>query len=107
MQENKECYFCKATRNLHEHHIFFGTANRKKSEKHGMKVYLCQEHHTGNAGVHKVRMMDMALKIRGQLAFEKYYLGKVEDPRDYFYEEFGKYYVGKDRKHEEQLLQTE
>ena len=29
LQRNKACYICGTTLNLHYHHIFFGTANRK------------------------------------------------------------------------------
>ena len=38
---------------LEEHHVF-GGYNRKKSEKYGLKVYLCPEHHrTGREAVHQ------------------------------------------------------
>jgi len=32
MVSDKRCYFCHNTQNLHIHHIFSGTANRKKSD---------------------------------------------------------------------------
>lgn len=38
LQDKKESYLTGATYNLEEHHIFFGTANRKISEKYGLKV---------------------------------------------------------------------
>lgn len=44
IQQNKECYFCKTTLNLHKHHIY-GGANRDISEKNGFWVYLCEAHH--------------------------------------------------------------
>lgn len=34
------------------HHVFFGTALRKISDKHGFVVPLCNYHHNGAAGVH-------------------------------------------------------
>ena len=73
LQEVKECYVCQTTYNLHDHHIFFGTANRKQSEKYGMKVWLCQEHHTGNTGVHHNRGLDLHLKKVAQEKFEALY----------------------------------
>lgn len=45
IQKNKECYFCHTTLNLHCHHVFEGTANRKISEENGFKVWLCAKHH--------------------------------------------------------------
>lgn len=47
LQTNKECYVCKTTYNLHLHHICYGVANRKISDKNGFVVYLCQYHHEG------------------------------------------------------------
>lgn len=70
LQKVKECYVCRTTNNLHSHHIFYGTANRKQSEKYGLKVYLCQEHHTGNTGVHFQKDLDMHLKKIAQEHFE-------------------------------------
>ena len=52
---SKQCYLCAkldkdyTPKNiLEEHHIFEGSANRKLSEKYGLKVYLCQAHHNGD-----------------------------------------------------------
>ena len=53
---------CGALSNLHEHHIFYGTALRKISEQHGFKVRLCQWHHTGKEGVHFDKKLDTWLK---------------------------------------------
>lgn len=58
LQEEKECFVCRTNINLQDHHIFFGTSNRKQSEKYGMKVWLCQQHHTGTRGVHFNRGFD-------------------------------------------------
>lgn len=70
LQTEKECFVCGTTFNLHDHHIFFGTSNRKQSEKYGMKVWLCQEHHTGSAGAHFNKDLDMHLKKFAQTHFE-------------------------------------
>lgn len=70
IQKTKGCYVCGTTYNLHDHHIIFGTSNRKNSEKYGLKVWLCMEHHTGSAGVHQNREMDLVLKKVAQQHFE-------------------------------------
>lgn len=89
VQERKECWFCKTTRGLHCHHIYSGTANRKKSEHHGMKVFLCGMHHNlSNDSVHFNRDMDLMLKKAAQKIFEE----KI-GTREYFIQEFGKSYL--------------
>ena len=72
IQSEKECYVCMKQFNLHSHHIFFGTANRKMSEQYGLKVWLCQEHHTGNKGVHFNKELDTHLKQKAQTYFEEH-----------------------------------
>lgn len=72
MQTEKRCYVCGTTYDIHEHHIFYGTANRKQSEKHGFKVYLCGRHHNlSNKGVHFDRELDLRIKQDCQRLFEK------------------------------------
>lgn len=88
IQSNKECYVCKTTFGLHDHHIIFGTANRKKSEKYGLKVWLCQEHHTGQTGVHFNKALDLKLKKIAQRNFEK-----IQGSREQFLKEFGKNFL--------------
>ena len=39
LQTKKECFFCKTTRNLHRHHVLYGSSNRKQAEKYGFTVY--------------------------------------------------------------------
>lgn len=68
-REDKSCYFCGTTFNLHLHHIYF-SANRKISDQNGFTTYLCQEHHTGRTGVHLNRDKDLILKRE----CEKWYL---------------------------------
>lgn len=85
LQSSKECFVCGTTLNIHDHHVFFGTANRKMSEKYGLKVFLCQEHHTGSHGVHFNKALDEGLKMLAQAKFEEHY-GSRED----FIKEFGK-----------------
>lgn len=64
IQKNKECYVCKTTYNLHLHHICFGTANRKISDKNGFTVYLCQYHHEGTYGVHGKNGKELNLRLK-------------------------------------------
>lgn len=60
-----------------EHHVFFGTANRKLSEKYGLKVYLCAEHHRGDTGVHHNHIFDRNLKRMAQRKF----IERFDDPQ--------------------------
>ncbi len=72
LSNEKRCYECGTTVNLHKHHIFFGIANRKWSEKYGCWVYLCAHHHNmSNDGVHSDKAFDLRLKEKCQAAFEK------------------------------------
>ena len=87
LTNEKECFVCKTTQNLHDHHVFYGTANRKISERYGYKVWLCQEHHTGNNGVHFNRSLDIWLKSIAQTHFE------ITHTRDEFIKTFGKSYL--------------
>jgi 5-methylcytosine-specific restriction endonuclease McrA len=68
----KICDNCGSLNNLHMHHVF-GAANRKHSEKYGLKVYLCMECHTGSNGIHFNRPMDLWYKARFQSKFEEQY----------------------------------
>lgn len=96
LQERKECYLCRqfgieialSSYGLHRHHVFFGTANRKKSEEYGMVVWLCPDHHTnGELAVHRCIDADMVLKQASQREFEKVY------SREHFVEVFGKSWI--------------
>lgn len=73
IQKEKECYICKNTF-VEEHHIFYGTANRKLSEKYGLKVWLCPYHHRGTVnGVHFNKELDGKLrKVAEEKFVEKY-----------------------------------
>ena len=71
------------------HHIFYGPY-RSKSEKWGMKVGLCREHHEGRPnGVHGGnRALDLKLKAEAQRKFEELH------GHEMFMEEFGRNYLG-------------
>ena len=55
---------------LERHHIMAGVANRPLSEKYGLWIYLCHEHHTGKDGVQYNRRMSDSVKRLAQIAFE-------------------------------------
>ena len=88
MQRNKECIVCHNS-NVEEHHVFFGNASRKLSEKYGLKVYLCTEHHRGPRGVHGKygKTLYTYLKQLAQTKFEE------KNCRDTFIQIFGKSYL--------------
>lgn len=70
---DRTCYACGSTLNLHRHHCIYGIANRKKAESDGLWVYLCQEHHTGVLnGVHgRNYQLNKVLHIVAQKAYER------------------------------------
>lgn len=81
-KQDGTCYLCMllhedySRKHTQEHHVFYGTANRKLSEKYGLKVYLCMEHHTHDGSreaVHRNHEIDARLKGIAQAAFEKEY----------------------------------
>ena len=88
IQTNKEnCFICGRRAN-EEHHCIYGTANRKLSEKYGLKVYLCTDcHRTGKYAVHRCHEIDLKLKKIAQRKFEKEY------PKLSFLQIFGKNYL--------------
>ena len=74
--------------NLHEHHVIHGWANRKLSERHGLKVYLCLAHHLyGEEAVHQSGEINGMLKAYAQRMFEQKW------PEKSFYGIFGKNYI--------------
>lgn len=88
LSNERECLVCGAPYHLHKHHIFYGTANRKLSEKYGCWCYLCARHHNmSNQGVHSNKVLDNKLKQEAQRAFEKAY------PNEDFLSIFGRNYL--------------
>ena len=85
MQDEKVCYVTGSTDDLHKHHIFFGTANRKKSEKWGCWVWLRSDfHNMSNHGVHADKELDLKIKRETQRRFEELY------GHETFMKEFGR-----------------
>ena len=69
------------------HHVFFGNPNRKLSDKYGLVIGLCYEHHRGNSGVHHNRELDLKMKRMAQKVFEQTY------PEREFLAVFGRNYL--------------
>lgn len=70
LQNDKVCYLCPRTFSLERHHIMSGFANRRLSEKYGLWVYLCQEHHTGKKGAQYEKDLNRLLRQQAQKEFE-------------------------------------
>lgn len=71
LQDTKECYITGATDNLHVHHIFYGTANRKISDREGFWVRLRADwHNMEGYGVHFNSDLDRRLKEECQRTYE-------------------------------------
>lgn len=88
IQKNKETCFLCGGRASEEHHVIYGTANRKLSEKYGLKVYLCANcHRIGKYAVHNCKETDIKLKIIAQRRFMEEY------PHQDFVKIFGKNYI--------------
>lgn len=94
-KQDRTCFLCMILHNddsrkevLHEHHVIHGWANRRLSEKYGLKVYLCLFHHEiGPEAVHQNDRINKMLKAYAQRAFEKKW------PEKDFYEIFKKKYI--------------
>jgi hypothetical protein len=92
-KDNEHCFLCGMNSSLEPldcHHVY-GGANRKKSEKYGLKVYL---HHSechifGKNSVHGNAEVNKALKQKAQIRAMKVYGWTVDD----FIKIFGKNYL--------------
>lgn len=74
MQTEKECYITHSTLDLHKHHIFHGTANRKKSDQWGCWIWLRSDYHNmSDHSVHFDKDLDTRLKQECQKRFELLY----------------------------------
>ena len=88
MSNQQACYVCGGI-GVQRHHIFYGTANRKLSEKYGCWVWLCPEHHNmSDEGVHFNKALDIKLKQECQEKWEAEY-----GSRDKFIRVFGKNFL--------------
>lgn len=87
LQSEKECYICHTLYDIEEHHVYYGSANRRQSTRWGLTLWLCHEHHTGNSGVHFNKDLDTELKQMAQAKFEETHT------REEFHQIFGKSYL--------------
>lgn len=90
--DKSKCFRCNRICRCEEHHIFDGVRNRSKSEKYGLKVYLCHNCHNRDAKHKSIHFdADEMLKLQkiGQLAFMNYYKKSADE----FRELFGKNYL--------------
>ena len=75
---------------LHRHEVFFGAANRQKSIRDGLVIFLTPElHNMSNNGIHFNRSFDIAAKRSGERAWLDYYGKTIDD----FIHEYGKNYL--------------
>ena len=76
IERKKECfifrtnYDVQTTNELHEHHIFEENA---KSEKYGLKIWLCHRHPISNPrySIRYQKQLDLELKQLAQKTFEE------------------------------------
>lgn len=89
LDNNKVCFICGTTFNLHKHHIY-GGANRSKSERDGCWCYLCAPHHNmSDRGVHFDREKNLWLKNTCQ----KLWMTKYKKTEEDFIKEYGRSYL--------------
>lgn len=90
ISNERKCLICGREYGLHKHHIFYGTANRKKSEEDGCFCWLCAKHHNmSNYGVHSEKKLDIALKQHAQRLWQEHYNKTKED----FIARYGRSYL--------------
>lgn len=94
-KKDRTCFLCMLLHDdysykevLQEHHVIFGWANRKLSERHGLKVYLCLQHHeVGKEAIHQNNEINKMVQAYAQRVFEKKW------PEKNFREIFGRNYI--------------
>lgn len=96
MYENRECWLCGRNGQrdpLDKHHIF-GGANRKKSEKYGLVVFLCHDrcHENGKHAAHRDPETARRLHEYGQ----RKAMAEQGWTREEFVLEFGRNYLEED-----------
>lgn len=79
ISNEKRCFVCNTTADLHRHHIYGGIGRRSLSEKYGCWIYLCGYHHNmSRFGIHSDKYMDRCVKALCQTAWEQRF-GTTED----------------------------
>lgn len=73
ISRSPKCFVCGKETNIELHHIYEGKL-RKLSDRYGLTVCLCREHHRGKNGVHGGNIeLDKSLKKLAKTKFIKYY----------------------------------
>lgn len=72
------CFLC-SNRSQHTHHLVYGNANRRISDKEGLVIPLCESCHRM---IHSNSRVGMMSKIIGQLAWELNYVAEREERTD-------------------------
>lgn len=92
LQKEKKCWQTGRTNGLHKHHIYYGTALRKISDKHGFWVWLSAEWHNSDSriDIHSNPNcgLDLQLKQECQRAYES-----MGHSREEFIKLIGKSYL--------------
>lgn len=74
LQDDTSCCIICGRYGTEIHHVIYGSANRKLSDKYGLVVGLCYDHHRGRFGVHNCnKELDMKLKRMAQIRFNEVY----------------------------------
>lgn len=87
VNDMEHCYVCGSSY-IEIHHVIYGNANRRLSDKYGLIVPLCHECHCGRSGAHFNKDLDAHLKKLAQMKFEALYGANTR-----FQEVFGKNYL--------------
>ena len=92
--DEQRCFLCGrngAGDPLELHHVFPGTALRKKSEKYGLVVYLCGKrcHREGKKSAHRSKETQLMLKQWAQRKATEENGWSLED----WHKEFGRNYL--------------
>ena len=78
--KKEKCFICGRYGTTEFHHIFYGTSNRKWSEKYGLKVHLCHWcHNEPPYGVHFNKKLDTKLKQEAQKKAMEVYNWSTEE----------------------------
>lgn len=91
IQDNKEiCFVCKRYiyGKIDPHHIFNGSANRKKSDEDKMIIYT---HRICHEQIHNNEKLDLKIKAFAQNKWQEYYRKSRED----FIKRYGISYIDK------------
>ena len=79
IQTEKECFICGRTEPLHNHHCIEGSY-RKASDRYGLCVWLCVEHHMM---AHDNETMMQYLRQTAQRKAMEHYGWSVDDFREH------------------------